>query len=61
MEPTITQNSALYLAHRKVSKRRATLFRPLRTAASKQGPDARRQLTSTDLFIARRLHQDNGR
>jgi hypothetical protein len=61
MEPTITQNSALYLAHRKLSKRRATVFRRLRTAAGKQGPDAQRQLTSTDLFIVRRLHQDNGR
>ncbi len=61
MEPTITQNSALYLAHRKVSKRRATLFQWLRTAASTQGPDAQRQLTSTALFIARRVHQDNGR
>jgi hypothetical protein len=60
MEPTITQNSALYLAHRKVSKRRATFFRWLRTAASK-GPDVQRQLTSTPLFIARRVHQDNGR
>jgi hypothetical protein len=37
MEPTITQNSALYLAHRKVSKRRATFFRWLRTLAGKQG------------------------
>lgn len=61
MEPTITQNSALYLAHRKVSKRRATLFRQLRTAASKQVPNAQRQLISRDLFIAQRLHQDNGR
>jgi hypothetical protein len=61
MEPTITQNSALSLAHRKVSEGRATLFRRLRTAASKQGPDPQRQLTSSDLFIARRLHQDNGR
>jgi hypothetical protein len=61
MEPTITQNSALYLAHRKVSKRRATLFRGPRTAASKRCPDAQRQLTCTALFIARRLHQDNGR
>jgi hypothetical protein len=56
MEPTITQNSALYLAHRKVSKRWQ-----LRAAASKQGPESQRQLTSTDLFVARRLHQDNGR
>jgi hypothetical protein len=61
MEPTITQNSALYLAHRKVSKGRATVFRRLRTAASKQGLDVQRQLTSSDLFIARQLHQDNGR
>ena len=61
MEPTITQNSALYFARRKVSKRRAALFRRLSTAASKQGPDVRRQLTSGDLFIVKRLHQDNGR
>ncbi len=61
MEPTITQNTALYLAHRKVSKRSATLFRWLRTAAGKQGPDAQQQLTSRDLFIVQRLHQDNGR
>ena len=61
MEPTITQNSALYLAHHKVSNRRATLFRWLRTAASKQGPDAQQQRISTALFIAPRLHQDNGR
>jgi len=45
MEPTITQNSALYLAYQKVSKRRAALFR--------------RQLTSRDVFSV--LHQDNGR
>ena len=55
MEPTITQNSALYLAHRKVSKRRATLFRRLRTAAGKQRPDAQRQLAYTAFSIARRL------
>jgi len=61
MVPTITQNSALYLAHHKVSQLRATLYRGLRTAVSKQDPDAQRQLTCTALFIARRLHQDNGR
>jgi hypothetical protein len=61
MDPTITQNSSLYLAHRKVSKRRATLFRWLGTAASTQDPDTQRPLTSTALFIARRVHQDNGR
>jgi hypothetical protein len=61
MEPTITQKSALYFARHKVSKGRAALFRQLSTAASKQGPDVRRQLTSGDLFIVPRLHQDNGR
>jgi hypothetical protein len=45
MEPTITQNSALYLAHRRLSKRRATFFRRIRAAAGKHGPDAQRQLT----------------
>jgi hypothetical protein len=60
MEPTITQNSALYLAHRKVSKRRATLFRWLRTVAGKQGPDAQRQLVSSDLFIARDFIRTTG-
>jgi hypothetical protein len=49
MDSTITQNSALYLAHRKVSKGRATLFQRLRAAASKHGRDAQRQLTSRDL------------
>jgi hypothetical protein len=61
MEPTITQNSALYLAYRKVSKRRVTLFRWLRATASKQSPRAQRQLISRDLFIARRLRHDNER
>jgi hypothetical protein len=61
MEPTITQNGALYLAHQKVSKRRAALFRRLRVVASKHGPDVRRQLTSRDEFIVRLSHQDNGR
>jgi hypothetical protein len=43
MELTITQNGALYFAHHKVSKQRRTaLFWPLRTAASKQGPQIRR-------------------
>jgi hypothetical protein len=61
MEPTIAQNSARYFAQHKVSKRRAALFRRLGTAASKQRPDVRRQLTSGDLFIVKRLHHDNGR
>jgi hypothetical protein len=61
MEPTITQNSELYFAQHKVSKRRAALFRRLSIAATKQGPDVRQQLTSGDLFFVKRVHQDNGR
>jgi hypothetical protein len=61
MEPTLTQNCALYYAQHKTSKGRAALFRKLRAAARKRRPDFRRQLTSGDLFIAARLHQDNGR
>jgi hypothetical protein len=60
MEPTLTQ-SALYYAQHKTSKRRAALFKKCRAAARKRGPDVRRQLTSGDLFIVPRLHQDNGR
>jgi hypothetical protein len=61
MEPIVRQNSALYIAQHKASKRRAALFRQLRTAASKPRLDVRQQLTFRDLLIAQRLHQDNGR
>ena len=61
MEPTLTQNCALYYAQHKTSKGRAALFRKFRAAARKKRPDVRRQLTSGDLFIVSRLHQDNGR
>jgi hypothetical protein len=61
MEPTLTQNCALYYAQHKTSKRRAALFEKFRAAARKQGPDIRRQLTFGELFLAPRLHKDNGR
>ena len=62
MEPTLTQNCALYYAQHKTSKRRATLFKRFRAAARKQGPDVRQQLTFADLFVVPLLlHQDNGR
>ena len=61
MEPTLTQNYALYYAQHKTSKRRATLFKKFCAAARKQGPDVRQQLTFGDLFIVPRLHKDNGR
>ena len=60
MEPTLTQNCALYYTQHKTSKQRAALFRKFRAAARKRGPDVRRQLTSGDLFIVPRLHRDNG-
>jgi len=52
MEPTITQNSALYLAHRKVSKRRATFFRWLRTVAGKQGEAGIRGQNFNTYYVA---------
>jgi len=61
MEPTLTQNCALYLAQHKTSKRRAALFKTFRTLAGRQGPDVRRRLASGDLFIVPPPHQDNGR
>jgi hypothetical protein len=61
MEPTLTQNCALYYAQHKTSKRRVALFKKFRAAAGKQGPDVRRQRIFGDLFIVPRRHRDNGR
>src|SRR6266550_106502 len=61
MEPTLTQNCALYYAQHKTSKGRAALFKKFRAAARKRRPDVRQQLTFGDLFIVPRLHKDNGR
>jgi len=61
MEPTLTQNCALYYAQHETSKRRAALFKKFRAAARKQGPDVRRRLASGELFGVPRLHRDNGR
>jgi hypothetical protein len=61
MEPTLTQNGALYFAQHKVPKRRAVLFRRFRMAARKELPDVVRRLTFGDEFIVRQLYRDNGR
>jgi len=61
MEPTLTQNCALYYAHHRTSKDRANLFKKLRAAARNRRSDVRRQLTFGELFLAPRLHKDNGR
>jgi len=39
MEPTLSQNCALYYAQHKTAKRRAAFFQRLRAAAGKQAPD----------------------
>jgi len=61
MGPTLTQNCALYYAQHKTSKARAALFKKFRAAARNRRPDVRRQLTFGELFLAPRLHKDNGR
>jgi hypothetical protein len=61
MEPTLTQNCALYYAQHKTSKSRAALFKKFRAAARKRAPDVRRQLTFGELLLVPRLHKDNGR
>ena len=61
MEPTLTQNCALYYAQHKTSKRRAALFQRFRAAARKQGPDVHRRLTRDERFKLLPLYQDNGR
>lgn len=58
IEPTVTQNSALYLAHQKASKEKATLFRRFRFRARKQ-PVARKQPMLGELFIWPRLQDGN--
>ena len=50
MEPTLTQNCALYYAQHKTSNRRAALFQRFRAAARKQAPDTHRQLTRDERF-----------
>src|SRR5881392_2495176 len=60
MEPTLTQNCALYYAQHKTSKGRAALFQKLRAAPRKEGP-VQQQPISGDLFMVQRLHEDNGR
>jgi hypothetical protein len=61
MEPTLTQNCALYYAQHKTSKGRAALFKKLRAAARNRTSDVRRQLIFGESFIASRLHTENGR
>jgi len=61
MEPTLTQNCALYYAQHKTSKRRATFFERFRAAARKQTPDTHRLLTRDERSTRLPLYRDNGR
>jgi hypothetical protein len=61
MEPTLTQNCALYYAQHTTSERRAALFQRFRAAARKQAPDTYRQLTYRTRFRRLPSHRDNGR
>jgi len=60
MEPTLTQNCALYFAQHKTSKPRIALFQRFRVAASRRGLATRPQLTNDELFRRLPLHRDNG-
>jgi hypothetical protein len=60
MEPTITQNSALYLAHCKILARRTAFFRRLGAEARIQPADLERR-TFAEAHVSRRFHRDNGR
>jgi len=61
MEPTLTQNCALYYAQHKSSKRRASFFQRFRAAARKQTPETYQQLTHSIRFKRLPFHRDNGR
>ena len=61
MEPTLTQNCALYYAQDKSSKPRASFFQRFRAAAGKQAPETYQQLTHGTRFRRLPFHRDNGR
>jgi hypothetical protein len=61
MEPTLTQNCALYYAQHTTSERRASLFQRFHAAARTQAPDTYQQLTHGTRSRRLSLHRDNGR
>ena len=61
MEPTLTQNCALYYAQHTTSERRAALFQRFRAAARKQAPDIHLRLPQGERSRRLRLFRDNGR
>ncbi len=61
MEPTLTQNGALYLAQHRIAKERHAFFKLFRDRARRQGPGVRGPATFGGAAIALRFHPDNGR
>ena len=61
IEPTLTQNCALYYAQHKSSKPRASFFQRFRAAARKQAPETYQQLTHDTRLRRLPFHRDNGR
>jgi len=56
MEPTLTQNSALYFVQHKVSRPRASLFQRFGAAARKQSPSVSQAQLRGNLFRWPRIH-----
>ena len=56
MEPTLTQNSALYFVQHKVSRPRASLFQRFGPAARKQSPSVSHAQLRGNLFRWPRIH-----
>jgi hypothetical protein len=61
MEPTLTQNCALYFAQHKTSRPRIAVFQRFRVPANRRGLATRPQLANEELFRRLPLHRDNGR
>jgi len=61
IEPTLTQNCALYYAQHESSKPRASFFQRFRAAARKQAPETYQQLMHGTRFRRLPFHRDNGR
>jgi hypothetical protein len=60
MEPTLTQNCALYYAQHTTSEGRVALFQRFRAAARKQAPDTYLHLTHGTRFRRLPSQRDNG-
>jgi len=60
MEPTLTQNCALYYTQHESSKRHASFFQRFRAVARKQASETYQQLTHGTRFRRLPFHRDNG-